>query len=129
IAVVDLAECCATSDRPTGAELWPTDPEVRIRLPAVRSQANHTWNQFTLRIRGAGQRDRLREFFSARAIGTEIYYPQPLHKQECFAALRSVTCPVATQLAQECLTIPIYPELEKEQRDYVIAAIRDWLKE
>lgn len=104
--------------------------DVRMVLPAAEPDSFHIWNQFTLRVLGVGstQRDALRQHLLDAKIGNEIYYPIPLHQQECFRyAGQSESCPVASQLANEVLSIPIYPELTPDQLDQVIAAIRAWL--
>ena len=100
----------------------------RIVLPAAGDQHRHIWNQYTLRVPGA--RDALRDFLASREIGTEIYYPRPMHQQECFARYLdgAVSLPVAERLAQESLSIPVYPELRREQQDFVIDAIGAFLK-
>jgi dTDP-4-amino-4,6-dideoxygalactose transaminase len=101
----------------------------KLILPMAQPGMGHIWNQYTLRVVGAGRRDALREFLSARKIGAEIYYPVPLHAQECFAYVGAANAdfPIANQLANEVLSIPIFPELKREQLDEVIAAIGDWL--
>jgi dTDP-4-amino-4,6-dideoxygalactose transaminase len=105
--------------------------QTRILLPSVLPHNGHIWNQYTLRVLpGATRRDALQKFLAAREIGSEIYYPLPLHLQECFAPASGATpqpLPVCEQLAAECLSIPIYPELSREQRDSVVAAIADFL--
>jgi len=101
-------------------------PDARLLLPVALPGNEHIWNQYTLRVPGAGRRDALRAALDARKIGTEIYYPVPMHMQECFAycGCRPEDLPIARQLAGEALSIPIFPELNRAQQDEVIAALR-----
>lgn len=97
-------------------------------LPQVEAGNEHIWNQFTLRVSG-GRRDALRQSLLDRGIGCEIYYPVPMHQQECFAHLAAAaqsSFAVTEQLASEVLSIPVYPELAQSQQDEVIAAIRSF---
>jgi dTDP-4-amino-4,6-dideoxygalactose transaminase len=98
-------------------------------LPKAYDGHDHIWNQYTVRVPGAGRRDRLKAHLTECGIGTEIYYPVPMHRQECFAFLKADRnqCPVADQLAAECLSIPIFPELSQPGQDAVIAAIKEFL--
>ncbi len=91
-------------------------------LPAALPGRGHVWNQFTLRISGEGRRDALRQHLTERGIGCEIYYPVPLHLQECFAHLPAADCPVSETLAREVFSIPVYPELTSAQLEEVAAA-------
>ena len=102
---------------------------ARIVLPFAQPGNGHTWNQYTLRLPGAGRRDALREWLAARQIGTEIYYPVPLHAQACFASLGQTDAdlPVSARLAGEVISIPIFPELTAAQQDEVIAAVAEFL--
>lgn len=106
-------------------------PDVgsRLILPTAQPGNGHTWNQYTLRLPGAGRREALREWLAARQIGTEIYYPVPLHAQACFAALGQTDAdlPVSARLAGEVLSIPIFPELTAAQQDEVIAAVSGFM--
>lgn len=97
-------------------------------LPTAQPGNGHIWNQYTLRLPGAGRREALRDWLAARQIGTEIYYPVPLHAQACFAALGQTDAdlPVSARLAEEVLSIPIFPELMQAQQDEVIAAISEF---
>jgi len=82
----------------------------------------HIYNQYTIR---AKKRDELRAHLKNATIGSEIYYPMPLHLQECFKDLgyRRGDLPVSEEAVGSVLSIPIYPELTAEQMDYVIAMI------
>ena len=98
--------------------------EGRLLLPSEMSGRTHTWNQFTLRVTN-GKRDALMEHLAANQIGSAIYYPLPLHRQECFSNLAGVEArlPICEKMADEVLSIPIYPELSTEQIDHVINTI------
>ena len=98
--------------------------EGRLLLPSEMPGRTHTWNQFTLRVTN-GKRDALMEHLAANQIGSAIYYPVPLHRQECFSNLAGVEArlPICEKMADEVLSIPIYPELSTEQIDHVINTI------
>jgi dTDP-4-amino-4,6-dideoxygalactose transaminase len=102
---------------------------TKIILPVVGPERGHIWNQYTIRVVGEGKRDTLKAFLTERKIGTEIYYPVPLHRQECFAGLATEndSMPVADQLASEVLSLPVFPELRSEQLEHVVNAVRDGL--
>lgn len=103
------------------------DKGAKILLP-VDFSGQGIWNQFTLRVTG-GRRDALKAFLTARKIGCEIYYPIPLHRQECFAGKGyrgGDTSKVSEQLAAEVLSIPIFPELTAEQRQWVADSLADF---
>jgi dTDP-4-amino-4,6-dideoxygalactose transaminase len=99
----------------------------QIEVPFVRANARHIFHQFVIRIRD-GRRDALREHLRARGVGTDIYYPVPLHLQKCFAYLgyKEGDLPVAEQAAKETLALPVYPELTDEQQDYVVETIAEF---
>jgi dTDP-4-amino-4,6-dideoxygalactose transaminase len=96
-----------------------------IQLP-VEKQNRHIYNQFIIRV--PEKRDELRQFLQKEGIGTEVYYPVPLHLQECFAYLdyKKGDCPVSEQAATHTLAIPIYPELTDDQQAYVVQKIKEF---
>jgi dTDP-4-amino-4,6-dideoxygalactose transaminase len=103
--------------------------EPRLVLPATLPDNGHIWNQYTLRVLGEGRRDALRAHLTAKGIGSEIYYPLPLHEQACFAHLghQPEDFPVAHGLAGEVISLPIYPELPPGQLEQVCAAVGEFL--
>lgn len=98
--------------------------ESPLGLPHMGPGA--TYNQFVIRVRGEGARERLRAFLVERGVGTEVYYPVPLHRQPCFAALGGAegSLPVAEAAARETLALPIFPELTADEIDHVVEAVR-----
>jgi len=104
------------------------DLEKSVTLPWVRPDARHIFNQFVIRISG-DRRDALMEFLKNRKIGTDIYYPIPLHMQECFGYLgyKLGDLPESERAADESLALPIYPELTPEQQMHVVNSIREFL--
>lgn len=96
--------------------------DAQLTLPRARPGMSHIWNQYVIR---APERNALKEFLAQRGIGTEIYYPIPLHLQQCFAALgyREGDLPEAERAATQSLALPIYPELAPEQLQTVVDQI------
>jgi dTDP-4-amino-4,6-dideoxygalactose transaminase len=90
----------------------------KVQLP--EDMPGHIYNQFVVCV---SERDRLRTFLKERDVETEIYYPLPLHLQECFHDLgyREGDFPHAEAVARTSLALPIYPELTEEQQRYVVS--------
>lgn len=93
----------------------------RVALPA--DVPGHIYNQFVIR---ATDRDGLRPFLTERGIGTDVYYPLPLHLQGCFQNLGYAKgdFPHAEDAATDCLAIPVYPEMTSAQQQYVVEQVQ-----
>jgi dTDP-4-amino-4,6-dideoxygalactose transaminase len=101
-------------------------PGKGIVLPVEVSGAHHVWHQYVIRCT---RRDVLRDFLSARKIGSEIYYPVPLHMQEALKSLGYAEgdFPESERAAREVLALPIFPELREDEQQTVVNAIADFL--
>lgn len=108
---------------------------VELVLPVNHPDRDHIANQYTLRVRrtkewrgDANPRDVLRSFLEERGIASAIYYPLPLHKQECFRSFGPYRAlPVAEALAEEVISLPVFPELAPAEHAAVSTAIQDFL--
>jgi dTDP-4-amino-4,6-dideoxygalactose transaminase len=94
-----------------------------VTLPHAVSGMRHIYNQYVIR---APNRDRLKQHLADHGVGTEVYYPVPLHLQPCFAYLggKAGDCPESERAAGETLALPIFAELERSQLEYVVDTIR-----
>lgn len=97
-----------------------------IVLPA-RGRGRHIFNQYVLRV---PERDRLREHLLEQGVSTEVYYPVPMHLQECFAYLghKPGDFPESERAAAQTIALPIYPELTDKQAEYVVQNIDDFYR-
>jgi dTDP-4-amino-4,6-dideoxygalactose transaminase len=96
--------------------------EGQVKLPLER-ETRHIYNQFVIEVPEG--RDELRAALARAEIGSEVYYPVPLHLQQCFAYLgyRPGDFPAAERAARRTLALPVYPELTEAQQAYVVETI------
>ena len=113
--------CFTPRASPNPAPIPSTASSCRTRSPA----ASHVWHQYVIRT---ARRDALREFLTARKIGSEIYYPVPLHLQEALKSLgySEGAFPEAERAAREVLALPIFPELREDEQQTVVNAIAEF---
>jgi dTDP-4-amino-4,6-dideoxygalactose transaminase len=103
-------------------------PEVHGEGPEAGNANTHVYNQYVIRVQ---RRDELRGYLAKQGVGTEIYYPIPLHLQECFASLGygAGDFPESEKAAEETLALPIYPELTDEMQEYVVDRIAAYYRD
>jgi dTDP-4-amino-4,6-dideoxygalactose transaminase len=109
-----------------------------VVMPYRATAAHHVWNQFSIRVpeekaNNGGvinRRDALRSYLQERNIGSEIYYPIPLHQQVCFRHVRVEpgSLPETERATREILNLPIYPEFTAREQEQVVATIGNFLK-
>ena len=101
---------------------------VDVSLP-LEKEKRHIYNQFVINVKE--QRDELKRYLNARGIGSEVFYPVPLHMQECFEYLgyKKEDFPVSEEASKRTLALPIYPELRPEQIHYVVDMIGKFLRQ
>jgi dTDP-4-amino-4,6-dideoxygalactose transaminase len=102
-------------------DLLPSVPG--LRLPTIQYENRHIFHQYVIRV---PRRDELRQFLMEEGIGTEVYYPVPLHLQECYSFLKhhQGDFPASEKAAGEVLALPIYPELTEDQQVAVVDRIK-----
>jgi dTDP-4-amino-4,6-dideoxygalactose transaminase len=103
--------------------LGGADLSFPLVTPQIRTDRRHIFHQYV--VRTPGNRDALMDHLKTRGIGTKVYYPIPLHRQECFFYLgyKEGDFPEAESAARETLALPAYPELTETQQRYVVDAI------
>ncbi|MFH1050100.1 MAG: DegT/DnrJ/EryC1/StrS family aminotransferase [bacterium] len=106
------------------------DEKNKVRLPKpvykeTEHRNYHIYNQYVIHVQ---KRDELRQYLGEKEIGTEVYYPVPFHRQECFKYLNPVDTqyPVANSLSEQTIALPIFPELTDEQIRYVVETIKEF---
>ncbi|MBW2221777.1 MAG: DegT/DnrJ/EryC1/StrS family aminotransferase, partial [Deltaproteobacteria bacterium] len=98
-----------------------------IGLPYVEDGNYHVFNQYVIRAR---ERDKLKEFFNQHGIGSGIYYPLPIHLQQCYLELgyKEGSFKEAERAASEVLALPVYPELTGKQQELVVTTTEQFYK-
>jgi dTDP-4-amino-4,6-dideoxygalactose transaminase len=98
-----------------------------ISIPQPRTDRSHVFNNYVIR---AGRRDELKQSLGAHGIQAEVYYPVPLHLQECFASLgyKKGDFPVSELAATQVLALPLYPEITAAEQEYVVSAIAEFFR-
>ena len=101
--------------------------ELPVGTPFEAPQRHHVFNQYTLRCHGQS-REPLRHHLDAHKIGNRIYYPVPLHLQPCYKNLHYTrdSMPMAEEAAEQVLSLPVFPEMTREQQDEVIASVHEF---
>lgn len=99
------------------------EPNFELLTPSSREEARHIYHQYVIRV--PQHRDALMEHLKAHGVGTKVYYPIPLHRQDCFAYLgyKEGEFPESERAARETLALPVYPELTDDQQAYVVETI------
>ncbi|MDD4953895.1 MAG: DegT/DnrJ/EryC1/StrS family aminotransferase [Candidatus Omnitrophica bacterium] len=99
-----------------------------IKTPVVSGFSTHIYHQYVLRL--DNRRDTLVEYLRAKGIDARVYYPLPLHLQECFKYLgyKAADFPESIKASKETLAIPVYPDMTKQERNYIAACIERFLK-
>jgi len=102
----------------------------QITTPDDDDRGFHVWNQYTIRVH-QGRRDTLRQALQQAGVGTEVYYPLPLHRQACFASLgyREGSLPATERAAEEVLSLPNFPGLTAAEQQFVVARIAAFLQQ
>jgi dTDP-4-amino-4,6-dideoxygalactose transaminase len=101
-------------------------PNRGVVLPSETPSAHHVWHQYVIRT---ARRDELRAFLTERRIGSEVYYPVPLHLQSALRYLgyREGDFPEAERAARQVLALPMFPELREDEQQTVVAAIAEFV--
>lgn len=106
---------------------------ISLPIPVYKNNGDrnyHIYNQYTIRIQDSNLRDKLRTYLKESGIGSEIYYPLPLHLQECFQHLgyNKGDLPESEEAAASVLSLPIYPELTRTQQDHIVQKLTEFFK-
>jgi UDP-2-acetamido-2-deoxy-ribo-hexuluronate aminotransferase len=99
-----------------------------LQIPQRLPQSSHVFHQYTLRLNQAADRDALKNHLQQRGIPSMVYYPVPLHLQEAFRqpGLDEGAFPVAEQLCSQVLSLPIHTEMDEEQLNFIVDAVKSF---
>jgi len=104
--------------------------DIDITTPHVSEDNMHIYHQYILRTQPSRQRDKIVKHLRTRAVDSRVYYPIPLHMQECFAhfGYKKGDLPEAERASRETFAIPVYPELTRRQMEYIVKTIKEVLR-
>lgn len=100
-----------------------------VVLPVPLPERRHVFHQYTMRVEGEGRRDRLRADLQEKGIGSEVYYPIPLHRQPAFSDFpgQPSSLPVSEKLSREVISLPVFPELTESEQQRIIETVHESL--
>jgi dTDP-4-amino-4,6-dideoxygalactose transaminase len=100
-------------------------PKDKVQVPQVRPGTRHVFHQYTVRLDPSLNRDKVRGELAARSIGTDIYYPVPVHRQQIYLDLGygNQSFPESERAAREVLSLPVHPGLSQEDLETIVAAV------
>ena len=96
-----------------------------IGLPLDRPRSEGAYHLFVVTVE---DRDRVRQDLLALGVETAVHYPTPIHRTQAFAEFRTHDCPIAEEYAERILSLPMYPELERSQLEYVASLLSDFMQ-
>ncbi|MEJ7803056.1 MAG: DegT/DnrJ/EryC1/StrS family aminotransferase [Candidatus Limnocylindria bacterium] len=122
IGLAQLAKLPAANERRRAIAARYDAELVGVRTPSQRPGAVHVYHQYTLRV---DQRDRFAELLAERGVGSNVYYPVPIHRQQPFIEMHPAdrVLRVTDELTQEILSIPVYPTLTDAEVDTIISGV------
>jgi perosamine synthetase len=96
-----------------------------IRLPNIFEGYSHVFHQYVIRVRDK-KRDNLASWLLKNEVASAVHYPVPIHEQPVFSGLSNPSCPVSSRLAQEVLSLPVYPGLSEDELNHICTVINRW---
>lgn len=99
----------------------------KIRIPQVAKYSSHVYHQYTIVLDEKVNRNELQNFLKEKGIPTMIYYPVPLYKQKAYIKDAGGTFPVTEKLSKTVLSLPIHTEITREEQEFIVSSIRDFL--
>ncbi|MGH2385915.1 MAG: DegT/DnrJ/EryC1/StrS family aminotransferase [Candidatus Limnocylindria bacterium] len=124
IGLAQLSKLPAANERRRSIAARYDKELVGVRTPTVRPDAVHVYHQYTLRV---DERDRFAELLKERGVGSNVYYPLPIHRQQPFVEMYPTehALPVTDELTREILSIPVYPTLTDDEVDTIIGSVNE----
>jgi dTDP-4-amino-4,6-dideoxygalactose transaminase len=100
-------------------------PQDMVQVPQVRPGTRHVFHQYTVRVLPPLERDALRAHLTAKGVGSEVYYPVPVHRQQLYREMgySSEGFQESEKAAQEVLSLPIHPGLSQQDLETIVASV------